>query len=218
MVIPCLNDEKGIAATLERIPDCVDEIVVVDNGSTDRTAEVAREHGAVVVPEPKRGYSGAHLTGYRAATKDVVITADGDGTYPLSAVPNLVDRLIDSGIGFVCACRFPLDDPDAMHQKNFIGNKITSLWMSLLFRAKVSDGLSGMWCFRRELLQYFKFKCAHESWDLSPDIKLEAVLRKEIGFREEYIHYHERVGEVKNTPWKTGLGHIWFIFRKWLSN
>lgn len=218
VIIPCLNEEHGLVATMDRIPDCVDEVVVVDNGSTDRTAEVAKSLGAVVVSEPKRGYSGAHLTGYRNATKEIIITADGDGTYPLTAIPHIVDRLIETGAGFLCTVRYPLYDRNAMHHKNFIGNQITSLWMSLLFKTKFSDGLSGMWAFRRELLDYFKFDFKHESWDISPDIKLEAYLRKEIGYAECHIHYAERTGEVKNTPWRTGLGHVWFIFMKRLKH
>ena len=105
VVIPCLNEEKGIAQTLLSMPEFVDEVIVVDNGSEDRTGEVARDAGAVVVVQPRRGYGIAKRTGFQAATKDVIVTADGDGTYPLEAIPKLIDCMLATGAGFVCGCR-----------------------------------------------------------------------------------------------------------------
>src|SRR5262245_13310500 len=82
LVIPCYNEEDGIRQVIGRMPAAVDEIVVVDNNCTDRTAEVARGLGAKVVAERRRGYGAAYQAGFRAATRDLVVTLDGDGTYP----------------------------------------------------------------------------------------------------------------------------------------
>jgi glycosyltransferase involved in cell wall biosynthesis len=95
VVMPCYNEEAGLREVIGRLPDCVDEIVVANNDSTDRTAEVAAELGAKVVLETRRGYGAAYKTGLAAATGDIVATMDGDGTYPAEAIPELVDFLAD---------------------------------------------------------------------------------------------------------------------------
>ena len=87
LVIPCYNEEDGVREVIGRCPKELDEIVVVDNNCTDRTAEVARSLGAVVVSEKRPGYGAAYKAGLRAATGDVIITLDGDGTYPPEAIP-----------------------------------------------------------------------------------------------------------------------------------
>lgn len=212
VVIPCLNEEEGIARTLADLPDYVDEVVVVDNDSTDRTAEVARSLGAVVALKKRRGTGIAKLTGFKTATKDVIVTADGDGTYPLPAIKDLVDGLLDGDAKFVCGCRFPLRDPKTMSHRNFVGNQIMALLMSFLFKAKITDGLSGMYCFRRDTLR--DMNLVSFGWNLPEEIKLEAACHPRIGYTERHIEYAERTGESKLTPWKTGLGNVLFLFRK----
>src|SRR5262245_64364737 len=95
VVIPCYNEEHGVREVIGRMPKAVDEIVVVDNNCTDRTAEVARSLGAVVVAERTPGYGAAYKRGLSAATRDVVVTLDGDGTYPPEEIPRLVDTLVE---------------------------------------------------------------------------------------------------------------------------
>src|SRR6202020_2572521 len=68
VIIPCLNEEQGIEGVMKRMPSFVDEVIVVDNGSTDRTAEVAKGYGAKVIQEDARGYGRAYKTGFAAAT------------------------------------------------------------------------------------------------------------------------------------------------------
>jgi glycosyltransferase involved in cell wall biosynthesis len=83
IIIPCLNEELGIGLVLDELPPFVDEAIVVDNNSTDQTADVARSRGAVVVSELNRGYGRAYKKGFLCATGDIIITLDGDHSYPL---------------------------------------------------------------------------------------------------------------------------------------
>ena len=106
VVIPCHNEEQGIAAVLEQMPALVDEVVVVDNASTDRTAEVARTAGARVVYEARKGYGRAYKTGFAAARGDVVVTMDGDGTYPPDSIPLLLYVLVEERLDFISARRW----------------------------------------------------------------------------------------------------------------
>ena len=80
VVIPCHNEEEGVRATIEQMPPIVDEVLVVDNASTDSTAAVAKELGARVVYEARKGYGRAYKTGFAEARGDIIVTMDGDGT------------------------------------------------------------------------------------------------------------------------------------------
>src|SRR5271163_3668926 len=90
VIIPCLNEEQGIEKVLRRMPSFVDEVIVVDNGSTDRTSDVARSLGAQVIREEVRGYGRSYKRGFASATGDIIITLDGDHSYPPDAISYLL--------------------------------------------------------------------------------------------------------------------------------
>src|SRR5437764_12294693 len=90
VVIPCHNEEAGVAAVFAQMPSMVDEVVVVDNASSDRTAEVARRACARVVFEARKVYGRAYKTGLVASSGSVVVTMAGDGTSPTDSIPPLV--------------------------------------------------------------------------------------------------------------------------------
>src|SRR5262249_52443354 len=133
VIIPCLNEEQGIEKILRAMPEFVDEVVVVDNNSTDRTSEVAESLGAKVVREEVRGYGRAYKRGFACATGDVIITLDGDHSYPVDALSYLIEAFRHLEVDFLNASRFPVRDARAMSFKNKFGNLILSVVMSLLF-------------------------------------------------------------------------------------
>jgi len=214
LVVPCYNEEDGVREVIGRCPPDVDEIVVVDNNSTDRTAEVARSLGAVVVSEKRPGYGAAYKAGLAAASGDLVATLDGDGTYPPEAIPQLVDTLVERRWDFLSACRFPLSDRKAMGVSNRIGNGVLTLTAMLLFFRPIRDSQSGMWVFRRAILD--RLRVTSDGMPFSQEIKLEAILR---GFRfgESHIAYGARIGEVKLQKWRDGWLNLSFLFRKRLG-
>src|SRR5260370_42450941 len=83
--IHCLNEEQGIELVLRRMPEFVDQVIEVDNGSTDRTSDVAHSFGAEVIRDPVRGYGRSYKSGFASATGDLIITLDGDHSYPPDA-------------------------------------------------------------------------------------------------------------------------------------
>lgn len=211
VVIPCYNEERGVHEVLTRMPAVVDEVVVVDNNCTDRTAEVARALGARVVEQPNPGYGAAYKAGLAAASGDLVVTLDGDGSYPPEEIPRLVDLLIERGWDFLSACRFPLSDPRAMGVTNRVGNWILTAATALLFRKPIRDSQSGMWVFKRPLLE--RLRLTSDGMAFSEEIKLEALLRK-ARFGEEHIPYGLRVGEIKLRKWRDGIENLAFLVRK----
>lgn len=211
VVIPCYNEEEGIRLVIGRIPPVVDEIVVVDNNCTDRTAEVACALGARVVAEPVPGYGAAYKAGLRAATGDLIVTMDGDGTYPPEEIPRLVDRLVERGWDFLSASRFPLLDPRAMPLSNRLGNRVLTIVTAVLFLKPIRDSQSGMWVFRRKALD--RLRLTSDGMAFSEEIKLEALLRG-LRFGEDHIPYGARTGDVKLQKWRDGWDNLWFLVRK----
>src|SRR4051794_10779403 len=195
IVIPCLNEEQGIQKVLNGVPAFVDEIIVVDNGSTDGTAEIARKMGARVISELHRGYGRAYKKGFAHATGDIIITLDGDHSYPIDALSYLLDVFLRSHVGFLSASRFPLFRNDSMSTKHQIGNFVLSILMSLLFLQRVRDSQSGMWIFRRHALKVMKLRS--DGMPFSEEIKIEAIRNSSVGFREIVVNYSNRIGETK---------------------
>lgn len=212
VVMPCYNEEQGLSEVIRRLPECVDEIVVADNASTDRTAEVATRLGARVVLEPRRGYGAAYKTGLAAATGDVIATMDGDGTYPAEAIPGLIDALLDRQLDFLSASRFPLRDRRAMGLTNRAGNWVLTFVALLLFGTKMADSQSGMWVFRREVLQ--SIRPQSDGMPFSEEIKIEAIRHPRVRFGEHHIDYRPRIGEVKLRKWRDGWENTLFMIRK----
>ena len=211
VVIPCYNEEDGVREVIGRMPPAVDEIVVVDNNCTDGTARVARGLGARVVAEPTPGYGAAYKAGLRAATGDVIVTLDGDGTYPPEEIPRLVDTLVEREWDFLSASRFPLSDPAAMHLSNRVGNRVLTIVAAVLFLKPLRDSQSGMWVFRRSCLD--RLRLTSDGMAFSEEIKLEALTRG-CRFGEGHIPYGVRIGEVKLQKWRDGWENLSFLVRK----
>jgi dolichol-phosphate hexosyltransferase len=212
VIIPCLNEEQGIEKVLRSMPDFVDEVIVVDNASTDSTSAVAARLGAKVIREDVRGYGRSYKRGFSFASSDLIITLDGDHSYPVDALSYLIEAFLHLDVDFLNASRFPTRDPEAMSLKNKIGNLILSLAMSVLFFRWVRDSQSGMWVFRRSILQYMKLDS--DSMAFSEEIKVEALREPRIRFGEISILYSSRLGETKLNPWRDGFGNLAFLFRK----
>ena len=210
VVIPCFNEEQGIAHVLQNMPDYVDETIVVDNNSTDDTAEVARALGARVIHEGRKGYGSAYQAGLPAATGDIIATVDGDGTYPSASIATLVDALLDGDLDFISASRFPLQDPRAMRRRNWLGNMILTWTTRVLFLNWIADSQSGMWVFRRSCLRWVR-PC-QTGMAFSEEIKLEALRAPQVRFGERPIAYHERIGETKLFTWRDGFRNLAFLF------
>ncbi len=174
VIIPCLNEEEAIEQVLSGIPEFVDEVIVVDNDSTDRTAEVAARLGAKVIGEPIRGYGRAYKRGFANATSDLIVTLDGDHSYPVSGISYLSKPSSISASTSSTPPASPFATRDAMSLKHKMGNLILSLAMSLLFFRWVQDSQSGMWVFRRSILE--EMKLISDGMAFSEEIKIEALL------------------------------------------
>ena len=216
VVIPTMNEEQSIGQVLDSVHSTLSqagmehEMLIVDTNSKDRTRDIAREKGARVIEEPRRGYGRAYKTGFENAVGDIIVTLDADCTYPAEDIPKLVNTLNQEKIDFITTNRFAGLEPGAMTFEHHVGNKLLTMTMNVLFRVKVRDSQSGMWVFRREKLSALNLR--DDGMAMSEEIKIEAF--KKLRSMEFPIYYRCRVGEVKLSSWKDGYKNIRFLFKK----
>ncbi len=215
VIIPCLNEEQGVERVLRAMPEFVDEVIVVDNNSTDRTSEVAAALGAKVIREEVRGYGRSYKRGFASATGDIIITLDGDHSYPVDAISYLIEAFLHLEVDFLNASRFPVRDLRAMSFKHKLGNLVLSLAMSLLFFRWVRDSQSGMWVLRRSVLG--RMRLESDGMAFSEEIKIEAIRNPGLRFGEISIQYSSRLGEKKLNPWRDGFANLAFLVKKRFS-
>lgn len=221
IVIPALNEEQGIGQVIKQVPvtelnnaGYEVEILVVDNASTDKTAEVARLHGALVVFQPLRGYGNAYKAGFDSATGDIIVTGDADMTYPFDITLALVQKLETENIDFLNTNRLTKQNRASMKTSHRVGNWGLSLVTQALFRWPYTDSQSGMWIFKRSI--WPALTVTSSGMQFSQEIKVEAFVR---GYRcaETPIEYRTRVGEVKLSAVRDGIANILQLFTKFLS-
>src|SRR5712692_3808091 len=215
VIIPCLNEEQGVERVLRRMPEFVDEVIVVDNGSTDRTSEVAEGFGAKVIREGVRGYGRSYKAGFASASGDIIVNLDGDHSYPPDAISYLLEAFLHLEVDFLNASRFPVRDAKAMSFKHKLGNLILSLAMSVLYFRWVRDSQSGMWVFRRSILQGMRL--VSDGMAFSEEIKIEALKSNRVRFAVISIQYSSRLGEIKLNPWRDGFYNLWLLVKKRFS-
>ncbi len=216
LVLPCYNEERGLPEVFRDLDlKIVDEVIAVDNNSTDRTAEVARRLGARVIRESTQGYGAAYKTGLRAATGDIIVTMDADGTYPRNFIPILLDVLIDEGFDFITCDRTGHKDKPS-NRLRVLGNDVLNFFILLLFWFRVRDSQSGMWVFRRGVLEHLNL--TSDGMAFSEEIKLEAMSKPNlIRAIELPVYYKERHGVSKLHIWRDGFYNLFFLFRKRLG-
>ncbi|MDD3398170.1 MAG: glycosyltransferase family 2 protein [Candidatus Methanomethylophilaceae archaeon] len=216
VVIPTMNEEESIGLVIDELHRVLEmegiefEVLVVDTDSRDRTQEIAISKGALVVPEPRRGYGRAYKTGFQNAQGEYVVTLDADCTYPVESIPALLQTLKEEDLDFITTNRFGELQEGSMSGKHRFGNWLLTFNMNLLFRLKVDDSQSGMWVFRRDCLSHLDLRS--DGMPFSEEIKIEAM--RKLRCREVPIVYRRRVGEVKLSSWKDGRENLAYLWKK----
>lgn len=215
VVIPCLNEEEAVGRVVEQALEGIrrsgrpGEVVVVDNASTDRSAEVASAHGARIVTESRRGYGSAYLAGLVEARGEYIVMGDADETYPLQELGPFVDKL-EAGDDLVIGSRFEgTIHGDAMPFLNrFVGNPILTGMLNLLFGVKVSDAHCGMRAIRKDALPALDLHST--GMEFASEMVFKAY-RRGLTVSEIPIDYYPRVGESKLNRFGDAWRHVRFM-------
>jgi dolichol-phosphate hexosyltransferase len=235
-VVPTLNEERSIGEVLRTFRSAAEaanrtlfrddpiawELVVVDGASTDRTREIATAEGARVVVEPRRGYGRAYKTGFRESHGDIIATSDGDGTYPVQAIPDAVRHLLGERIDFLSGDRMTHVTRRSMTTEHRFGNRLLNLFIRIAYHRWVlslpgrtlADSQSGFWVFRREVLD--RVHLSSDGMALSEELKVEVIVRG-LRFVEIPIAYGERATPPKLQSGRDGLRNLWFLATKRLA-
>jgi len=195
VIIPTLNEEQGIGRVLDELSELgvpLRNVIVVDGNSVDRTREIAREKGAVVVIQEGRGKADAIKTGIRHADKDYVLVMDGDCTYPPSEIPRLLQACAEKSCDEVIGARLNgKENIPALHR---FGNKLLTMFFNALFGTGLKDVLSGMYLVKKDSLvgALFEFR------GFSVESEIAAHIAGTGGrVCEVPITYKKRCGEAK---------------------
>lgn len=180
---------------LQDKPSFIDEVIVIDNNSDDKTEDIAKRYGAAVVHEEKRGYGQAYQAGLPKARSDVIAMLDGDNSYPISEVERMLSYMERKKYDFVVGCRYPLINKNAQPVIKRMANYFISWLIRVLFRIKLIDAESGMMVFKKSILN--KVKPQNRGMGFSREIKINAYLTPNINCGEFHISYLPRIGKSK---------------------
>lgn len=222
VIIPAFNEQDGIVSVLGDIPKgLVSEVIVVDNGSTDRTAHLAEQAGARVVREERRGYGSACLAGIAAADcPDVLVFLDGDYSDHPDEMPLLLDPILRGEADLVIGSRtLGKREAGALLPQALFGNWLATRLIRLLFGVRFTD-LGPFRAVTREALQRMGMCDTTFGWTVEMQVK---AARLGIRATEAPVSYRRRAGVSKITGTVSGTiqaGYkiLYTIFRHWLKD
>jgi hypothetical protein len=214
VVIPCLNEEDNIERCVRTALEVLEErgipgeVVVADNDSRDRSAELAAAAGARLVHEARRGYGSAYLAGFAAARGRYIVMADADLTYDFRDIPRFVEQL-EAGGELVMGDRMDNIQPGAMPWLHrYVGNPVLTGVLNLFFRTGVADAHCGMRAVRRDVLPRLDLRTT--GMEFASEMVIRAA-KERLDIRQFPIEYHPRSGESKLSSFRDGWRHLRFL-------
>ncbi len=199
VIIPAFNEADSIADVIKEIPDSVSEVIVVNNNSSDRTAENAHAAGATVLTEERKGYGYACLKGMdyvaqQSKVPDIIVFIDGDySDYP-EELDKVVAPILNKGYDFVIGARVKrLREEGSMTPQQIFGNWLATFLMKLLFRATFTD-LGPFRAIAYNKLLTLEMEDKTYGWTVEMQLK---ALKNKLAYTEVPVRYKKRIGISK---------------------
>jgi glycosyltransferase involved in cell wall biosynthesis len=191
VLIPCYNEEATVTQVVADFRNALPgaAVYVFDNNSTDRTADLAREAGAVVVRSPRQGKGHVVQHMFEHVDAETYIMIDGDGTYPAAEAQRLVEMQRSTGCDMLVGTRLSAHGDGSFRPLHYLGNRMISGVISKVFNVRVTDVLSGYRVFSRDFVKLLPL--VSPGFEIETELTLQAVAKKFI-IRETEIKYGER--------------------------
>lgn len=216
VLLPCLNEEEALSQTVKTIENVFEknnidgEIIVIDNGSTDRSAAIAKGLGVSYVFESRRGYGRAYMAGFPHAHGTYIIMGDPDGSYDFNDLPRFLVNLteFDVVLGSRFKGRILAGAMPALHR--YVGNPIIKFVLYILHGVSVSEPSTGFIGIRRNALMQLALR--EPGMEFSSEMLVQ-IKKCNLTLREIPIIYHVRLGESKLRSWRDGLRHMRYLLK-----
>ena len=214
VILPALDEEKTIGECIQKIQtvfhdNAITGEIIVSDASTDRTAEIARSLGAVVIHPEKKGYGNAYLEAFRHAQGRFIVLGDADNTYDFSEIPKLLAPL-KNGADFVIGSRFKgTIHPGAMSPLHrYIGNPVLTWMVNVIFHTNYSDTHSGFRAITSEALDRLNLKTG--GMEFASEMLVMAS-KEQLKIAEVPIDYYPRITPSKLHSFADGWRHVRFV-------
>jgi glycosyltransferase involved in cell wall biosynthesis len=215
IVMPCLNEAETVATCVRKArawlasAGITGEVLVVDNGSTDRSPELAEAAGAHVIREERRGYGNAYLRGFAEARGDVIVMGDADDTYDFSRLDELIKPL-DDGFDMVVGNRFSggIGKGAMPWAHRYVGSPIINLLIRRFIGIRIGDSQSGFRAFTRRA--YDRLRMRSGGMEFASEMIVNAA-REGLNVTEVPAPYSIRLGESKLNTVRDGWRHLRFL-------
>ena len=210
VVIPALNEEAAIGKVVSSVAGQVTQVIVVDNGSTDKTAEVARAAGAITVRVPEPGYGRACLAGIKAAGDyDILVFMDGDAADDADDLAALVAPIMSGEASFVIGSRLKGNvEKGALTLPQRFGNHLACFLMRMIWKSRFTD-LGPFRAIRRDALESLNMQAPTFGWTVEMQAR---ILKKDIVYTEIPVRYRKRIGTSKISGTISGVVFAgWYI-------
>jgi len=215
VVMPTLNEEDGIAECIERVKAALADLqvygeVVVSDSSTDRTPEIARERGAIVVSPDEPGYGYAYQYAFARTRGRYIAMGDADTTYDFEELPKLFElvRSGDADMAMGSRLEGEIESGAMPPLHRYVGNPLLTKFLNVFYQAGVTDAHSGMRVFSRDA--YEEMNLGTDGMEFASEMIMEAGARG-LTIAEEPITYHERAGEATLESFRDGWRHVRFM-------
>lgn len=199
VIIPAYNEQDAIAKVIKDIPSFVHEIIVVSNNSTDHTVKNAKNAGATVLQEPKKGYGyaclkGMHYIKQQTIKPEIIVFLDGDYSDHPEQLPEIIAPILHQNIDFVLGARVKeYRETGAMTPQQIFGNGLATFLMKLFFNAKFTD-LGPFRAIKYTSLLALEMEDKTYGWTVEMQLK---VLKQKMSYVEIPVKYRNRIGVSK---------------------
>jgi len=220
MVLPCRDEEDALGACLSTIKKVLSDNslwgeIIVSDSSSDRSPEIAKDFGVIVVKHNKIGYGNAYLEGFKKITGDVVIMGDPDGSYDFNEILNFLDALDCNDVVVGSRFKGKMERGAMPWSHRYLGSPLILFLMRNLYGLNLTEPSTGFVAIRKDALD--KMKLRQTGMEFASEFLVEAKKRG-LKIGEIAIDYHLRRGESKLRTFRDGFRHLNFLIKRRIGN